>query len=148
MKKAVRTQVDERGDEASKRHAIDFTHEEDKTRQEFKSDTDVNQLLMRFGMDVPQMRPTFAEWDQSIDLQGAMGAIHEAKEAHKRLPAELRDRYPTWQTLLNAVESGQLKIDLSQPPREDRNNEAGDTGGTGKAPGGGATGGNGAGKGE
>lgn len=114
MKPAIRTQVDEEQDFYSLAAGIHFTGPEsrDVARQEFKEEADVNQILARYGVNAPQRQAVFGETDFTLDLQQAFGAIDAAKSAHHKLPPNLKEKYPTWQSVLNAIESGQLRIDL------------------------------------
>lgn len=114
MKPAIRTQVDDLGDAYSDATAITFDPTEDKARQEFEQETDANRILARFGVEVPGQRPPFyGEGDYDLDLHSAMIATKEAQLMHGTLPANLREKYPTWQSLLNALSSGELKLDLT-----------------------------------
>lgn len=81
------------------------------TRQEFAKDADVNVLLRRFGA-VPPMRgdPRFVEVDFSTDLLSAYGAVERARAAYAELPARIRDLYPNWQAVVEALHSGQLGV--------------------------------------
>lgn len=96
---------------------LDFTTRPTFTRQEFKNEADTNWLLKRFGVTVPQRQGAWGrEVDYNIDLQQALASITDAKAAYRNLPENLKERYPTWQTLINAVENGQLTIDNTAPP--------------------------------
>lgn len=95
--------------------AISFEDDPGKTRQEFKDEADTNILLKRFGVGIPQKQVTYGETDFNIDLQTALEAVAIAKKAYKDLPADLRKQYPSWQTLLNHIESGKLTLDLTPP---------------------------------
>lgn len=92
--------------------SIDFSgpDAESLTRQEMGPDTDINRMLNRFGVGPA---PKYGQFDDSIDLQSALHAIRDAKIAHSRIPQGLREKYPTWQSLLNALETGQLTLDMS-----------------------------------
>lgn len=110
--KAQRTQVDGKQQEYSKRSAIAITGEG--ARQEFKDEADVNKILQRFGVTAPQRQVIYESVDYDLDLQTAHIAIDQAKEMHQKLPRDLREKYPTWQAILNAIHNGSLKIDLDQ----------------------------------
>lgn len=94
--------------------AIDFTATEDLARQEFKLEADINVLLGRFGLDTPVRRVTFGEVDFGIDLQQALSAVDQATTAYRDLPPALRAEFPTWQSVLNALVTGRLKIRLGE----------------------------------
>lgn len=117
MHPAVRTQKDDLQEYYSELSGLDCSESVDVARQEFKDEADVNKLLARFGVAAPQRQPTFGEVDFDLDLQQAMFAVQEAKQAHAAMPANLRERYPTWQSLLNGLESGEFVIDLNEERR-------------------------------
>lgn len=77
-----------------------------RTRQEFKKEVDVNQLMKNFGVTVQTEKPQYQSIDYDLDLQTALGAVAQARRAHSQLPADLRAKYPTWQSLLDAIEAG------------------------------------------
>lgn len=121
MKPAKRTQVDSLGDFYSAFTVIDSSTKPDMTRQEYKDETDTNKLLYRYGVGlVPgRAQPTWGqEVDFDLDLQTALGAVADAKRAWGDLPPNLKAAYPSWQQLLNALESGQLRIKAEEdlPP--------------------------------
>lgn len=92
---------------------------ESTTRQEMKDEADINKMLSRFGVGAFQQRQaTYGMVDFDVDLQTALHAIQEAKKAYSRMPEGLKDRYPTWQSVLNAVEDGSLTFDMTQPEPE------------------------------
>lgn len=88
------------------------------TRQEMKDDADVNLMLSRYGVTGTGRQPVFGEVDFNLDLQTAMHAIRDAQDAYARVPAELKAKYPTWQALLNALDSGTLVLDMSPADAE------------------------------
>lgn len=106
---AMRSQSDDLGDIMSLETGIDCSAAPDTARQEFKDESDINLLLSRFGVTGRNTPPTFGEVDYSLDLQQALGAIHDAKRTYARLPIELREKYESWQSLLNAVEDGSFE---------------------------------------
>lgn len=114
--KAIRTQADDLGPEMSIETGLDCSNDPQLTRQEFKDEADVNKLLLRYGVGLPVRTP---EWgvttDFDIDLQIALSAIHEAKQAHRDLPDNLKAKYPTWKKLLNALDRGELQLNLKEP---------------------------------
>lgn len=109
MHKAVRTQEDDLGDIYSQQTALDMSGFPDRARQEFKDEADINILLRRFGVTVPQKQVTYGEANFDLDLQQAHAAVREAKEGFARLPEELRKKYPSWKSIFNAIQSGELK---------------------------------------
>lgn len=133
MKRAIRTQVDDKFDAYSDATALVFLKDDPKaksrTRQEYKQESDTNYILSRFGVDVPQRRVVFGESDDQLDLQKAHEAVVSAKIAHHRMPKHLRDKYPHWKSLLNAVFSGELKsLDEVAPPPKPKETDASTSG--------------------
>lgn len=114
MHPAIRTQADDLGQEYSMDTALDFSESIDMARQEFKNDADINVLLGRFGVNTPQRQTTYGEVDFGMDLQQAIGAIDAARRMHRKLPLSLRERYPTWQSVLNGLNDGTLRLDLEE----------------------------------
>ena len=106
-----RTQVDGKQDDVSKENGKDFDPAEDKTRQEFAQEADLNHMLERFGVGAVPQRPTHygVEIDYSQDLQGAYRALSDAETARQGLPKELRDQFPTTDAFLQAAGSGLLE---------------------------------------
>lgn len=119
MNPAIRTPIDGRNDQYSIQTGLTCTPEEDRARQEDAHAADINNILSRYGIGLNQKQPIWGtEVDQNLDLQQALSAIAEAKHAWRNLPENLRMRYPSWQQLLNAIDAGQLKINLQDPPAE------------------------------
>lgn len=114
MQRANRTQHDDKQDAISHASGIDCSTQDDTARQEFKDEADVNLMLGRYGVGLPQKQITYGETDFDLDLQTALEAVNTARTAYRELPPELRKMYPSWQTLLNALETGALKFDFSK----------------------------------
>lgn len=112
MSKTTRTQIDDDFDDVSNATGLD-ANEPLITRQEFKDEADLNILLARFGVNA-QARPM--TWGQEIDwntdLQQALHAISEARQAQYNVPPELLAKYPTWRHVLNGAETGEYADDL------------------------------------
>lgn len=99
--------------------ASDSEDNKDMARQEYKEEADINYMLSRFGITQPRGTPTFGETDDTIDLQIALNSVREARTGYKTLPQELRDKFPSMEDMLRAVENGSLVIkteDAKQPP--------------------------------
>lgn len=119
--KPLRRHGDGLADIASKEAAISFDPTLDKTRQEFKDETDINVILKRFGIGaVPGHRPVYGEVDHTLDLQGAFEARDAAIRMHQRLPAELQDQFPTWREVIAAAENGELEKAFSELKENNR----------------------------
>lgn len=118
-KPSVRTQVDDLQDTYSTMTALDCSApmengqpNVDRARQDGKADADINRILTRFGVQTPTrgLGQFGTEVDYNIDLQQALHSIAEAKHAHRNLPENLRRKYPTWQQLVTALDSGALRL--------------------------------------
>lgn len=92
------------------------TAEEDKARQEFKDEADINYMLNRFGITPPRGAPTYGEWDDSIDLQAAFQSVSDAQVAYQRLPDNLKAKFTRMEDLLSALENGSLVIKNEDAP--------------------------------
>lgn len=92
------------------------TDNKDMARQEYKNEADINYMLSRFGITQPRGTPTYGEWDDTIDLQSAISSVIEAKQGYERLPKELRDKFPSMEDFLTAVDNGSLVITDTPPP--------------------------------
>lgn len=91
--------------------------EEDQTRQEFAQAADINNILHRTTLaNIPQRQVIYTERDFDMDLQEGLNAVASAKRVYQRLPADLRKDFPTWQTVLAAINSGELRIKIGDQP--------------------------------
>lgn len=123
--KPIREHGDGLGDAVSEATATTPTGDS-LTRQEFADDADVNKLLKRYGIDTPVrafQQAQFTEIDYNVDLQQALGAIQEAKRAHGAVPEELKEKYPTWKHVLDAVETGEYQKDLDALAEKKKNDK-------------------------
>ena len=109
----MRFQGDGLGDEFSLASATFFDPDEDMTRQEFRDECDVNILLVRHGLDVPQRQVTYGEYDFDTDLVSAFGASRLASEAFDRVDPAVTSLYGSWPAVLAAVARGEVVIDGS-----------------------------------
>lgn len=109
---AIRTQIDGLNEEYSFSTGLDCSVLPDMTRQEFKAETDVNQILARYGVDGIQRRPEYAEVDYNMDLQQALDSITQTERALAKLPPELLEKYGTWERMLAGAYNGSVKADL------------------------------------
>lgn len=97
---------------------------EDKARQEFKDESDVNVLLRRFGAGGFEARPVvYGTQDFDTDLQTVYAAAAVAQDGWLKLPEHVRRRYPGWPELLAAVDRGEaVLVDpdgvASKPPED------------------------------
>lgn len=81
---------------------------EDRTRQEFRDETDVNLLLQRYGAAIPQKPVQYGEVDFDLDLHTAYGAFQRVREGFNSLVPMLRDKYPTLDELVAAIATGEV----------------------------------------
>lgn len=101
----LRTQNDGRNEEFSAASAFS-SGPESHTRQEFKDESDINFLLERYGAIPPGRTPQYGVVNFDDDLTTAFEAVQEARAAHARLPKEIRDLYPDWQSLAEEIAKG------------------------------------------
>lgn len=113
MQPAIRTQVDGLNELYSYETALDCSDKPDMARQEFKAETDVNNILARYGVNGPMREPQYGEVDYNLDLQQSLEAIREAERAVAKLPETLQGKYSTWERLLDGAYNGEFKMDLA-----------------------------------
>lgn len=112
MKKPIRTKTDGRQQEYSRRTAT-HTPGPDLARQEFRQTTDINFILSRHGaagLRAAQLGAQINEVNYDLDLQQALAAVAAARMAHRKMSKATKEKYPTWQSLLNAVEAGEFTM--------------------------------------
>ncbi|WNK13914.1 MAG: internal scaffolding protein [Microvirus sp.] len=104
MHPAIRTPIDGLNDIVSLETALSCPLSEDRTRQEFKSEADINVLLRRYGA-VPGGRvPLYGEQNYDDGLMEAYISMQTAQDTFNGLPEDIRRAYPTWQHLARAIE--------------------------------------------
>lgn len=106
----IRTQQDGQGDRVSEETGTIFDPDDNRARQEFRDDADINKLLARHGVTavLNQREGVYGEVNYDLDLQGAYTAQREASDAYGALPAEVREKYPTWEDVLAAANRGEV----------------------------------------
>lgn len=104
-----RTQVDHHTDELAEVTGLACPEDEDRTRQEFAEEADVNVLLRRYGA-VPMGEATYGEFDYDVHLHQAVNGVRQARDDYRRMPAEVRNQFPTFEAFMAAVEDGRLEI--------------------------------------
>lgn len=112
----IRTQNDGLQNVYSELAQLDCSVEPDLARQDMKAETDIHDLLKRYGAEV-QVRtgPLFGNLDFDMDLQNVMDATTDLKAAHRKLldqRPELRGKYPTTALFLEALQSGRIANDF------------------------------------
>lgn len=104
-----RAQTDSDFDAVSLYTGLDFDPEDDKTRQEYRDESDIHFLLNKFGgIDDPRRPLQFGEADFDVDLLQAHEVIRSARERYNSLPQHIRDKYPDMLSVIAAHESGDL----------------------------------------
>lgn len=92
---------------------IVFDELEDKTRQEFKEECDVNHILRQHGFMV---RPVvYGEHNFDEDLTAQMQSRSVFQLWYDSAPVEVREAYPDLASFLAAVGSGAIKTGLEVP---------------------------------
>lgn len=92
------------------------TTNKDVARQEFKDEADINYMLSRFGITQPKGAPSYGTWDDSIDLQTAIQSVRESRAAYNELPEVLRNKFPSMEAMLTAIDNGSLVLKDEQAP--------------------------------
>lgn len=115
----IRGQNDGRGDEFSRLAGLGNNIDTDPsmTRQEFKLDTDINTILNKFGIDAltkGRQHIPGAITNYDLDLQTALTTVNSIQAQFSTVPGWLKQRYPTWQSLAEAINNG--TADLKEPP--------------------------------
>lgn len=119
---AERKQGDGKGDQYSAATARDFTGTIDLTRQEDEPDSNINNILKRFGVTGHLPNARNVQWgailDESLDLQTALNSVRAVQEGYKNLPADLRKEYPTWQSLWQGILKGEITSPVNDPAED------------------------------
>lgn len=76
---------------------IEDNEQNNRTKQEFAEEVDINTLLRRFNItgQMPEnvRAPTYGDFTEVTDFQSAVNAIAQANEAFDQMPAEVRYRF-------------------------------------------------------
>lgn len=86
----------------------DISDSESLTRQEYADDADLNKLLARYGALPPSRPLRFGEVNDELGLLEAYNALETAQEAYARAEPEVREKFPSWQSLASALASNQF----------------------------------------
>lgn len=84
-------------DAVSRETGVTCPDGDDYTQQQFKEETDINEIVRRFGL-TGQMPddvrvPVSGDFTGVFDFQTAMNAVVEAERSFMQLPAEIRARF-------------------------------------------------------
>lgn len=114
MRAPIREQDDYsfNGDEISLAAGLACDPNEDKARQEFKEDTDVNAIVRRFGANAfaDPRNQQYSVTDFNLDLQALLEARRSAEIAFQSLDPELRKGLPTFEQFMAALAVGDLAL--------------------------------------
>lgn len=115
MKHPIRHQNDGEQDTYSAMSALACPKSDTRTRQEDAHDLDINVILSRHGAaGLFRRQPTSGHINFDLDRHQALAAIADARRFWQRLPADLKDVYPSWVQVLAAMDDGTLKIILDK----------------------------------
>lgn len=90
------------------RPVVACSADEDKTRQEFKNESDANWLLRRYGANVPLLNVQYGEQDFDLDRLQAINAVQRLDSAFAQLPEHIQSRYGNWDNVFKAIQTGDL----------------------------------------
>lgn len=118
-------------DEITRLTGLSCPPEENLTRQEFKDEADINNIVARFYPFAPPMArvPQYGEQDMSLDLHQAMLGIQAAREAYADVPPALRAQFPTYADFVRAVAAGEVEV-VYQPAEPAAGSSADGSGGS------------------
>lgn len=87
---------------------------EDRTRQEFKDECDVNFVLRQYGVREPRGGPLRygVEVDDAVDMQAMYANVASIADAYRASPALFRKAYPTLESLIAALAAGEVDASL------------------------------------
>lgn len=89
--------------------------EEDQTRQEFKDEADLNWLLDRYQVPPQGRSPAqYGVVNFDDDLTTAFEAVERARDAWEALPDEVKELYPSWQSLAEEIARGDANPALGE----------------------------------
>jgi len=96
-----RKQYGDDQDKISLESGLSCPLDEDTCRQEFAQESDINRILARYGVNVPQLRPQYGEVDMDMSYQDAVNASREVSEAFYA-SVDLQQKYGTLAAFLTA----------------------------------------------
>lgn len=116
-KPVERTQIDGKQEDYSWDSAVDFTGTPELTRQEDGKQADIQFILNQFGLNAPQRTIKFGDQDTDMDLQQGYAALDEINAKWQNLPEKIRKQFRSYQAVMHAVFTGQLKSEELQNTR-------------------------------
>lgn len=118
----LRTQNDDLNDIVSADTVIDCSTLPDLARHEQRDAGDINKLLARFRdpitgeyIGVPSRQTFFGELDETVDLEQAIAAKADLQQTWDNLPPHIKQKYSNWRDVLQALESGDIKLTPEEP---------------------------------
>ncbi|AXL14464.1 internal scaffolding protein [Microviridae sp.] len=90
------------------------------TRQEFRSDVDVNTVVRRYQAgDIPLRPAQYGEQDFDMDTTQAHLMMRDVGQVFQQLPPDLRKKYPDMLALARAIQNGEVVLsDKSKAERQ------------------------------
>lgn len=81
-----------------KRVTLDFTGQESRTKQQFKDECDINQIMAKYArtgvLPIPvNSRAVYGDYSTPFDFQEAQDLIIRAQQQFESLPSGLRNRF-------------------------------------------------------
>lgn len=86
-------------------------HKTDKTRQEFRMETDINRVLQRHGVIPTRNRtPHYSEIDYDANLQAGLIALERERQAWSGIDLNIRHRFNSWEKVVQALAKKELEV--------------------------------------
>ena len=110
MHPAIESQVDASLDsEKRSAEAAKGDWGESLTRQEQAADTDINNIIQKFGPGLFNKQPIFGSIDFDRNLQDAYTAIESAQRLWASMPDQLRKKFNSQESMTEALFNGDLE---------------------------------------
>lgn len=99
---------------------VDCSGDTPLTRQEFKDEADINNLVARMlnGQSVPMGQPQYGDADYTKDLDGAYQAADELVATYDGLPRGVRENMTKSEFLTRILAGEQLEAFTEEPRKE------------------------------
>lgn len=116
MIKYLRQQTDNQHDAYARLVTVDRDpKEKNRVRPEDAHDLNINVILQRSGLiGLTRRQQINGEINYDMDRFQALAAVADARRFWQRLPQPLRDKYPSWQDVLKAMDEGTLRKDVDE----------------------------------
>lgn len=108
--------------ERSDASQVFFDPDEDRTRQEFKDDADINVIMRKFGVTPADPRSLpYGYVDYSMDFQQAQLLVQDARRHLQQLPGDVLSAYGGVPGLVAAIARGErIEYQLPEDPAGSR----------------------------